>query len=37
MWKSLVIKDILEVNNEDPHFCNVPLEGKGMTAVVALH
>lgn len=34
MWKSLGIKDALEVNNQDPHFCSVLLVGKGMAAVV---
>lgn len=37
MWKSLGIKDTLEVNNQDPHFCHVPLVRKGMAAAVALH
>lgn len=27
-------EDILEVNNQDPHFCNVPLVGTRMAAVV---
>lgn len=31
------IKDTLEVNNQDPYFCNVPLVGKAIAAVFALH
>lgn len=37
MCKSSGIKDTLEVNNQDLHFCNIPLVGNRMAAVVALH